>query len=738
MRFFLFLFILLPTLLFSIDLKRIEYQGLVHISPVVATEMIDIQEGERIDVTKVNKAIVRFYEQGYFKDIWVMEEDGVLTFHFKEYPIIANIEINGYGQQKEEKELYAEIGLKKGDIYTKDKIEKVKKTITEALENEGYFDSQVEESIEEINENSIKLTLDVNEGEKIIVTDIKYCGADEFDAGDFESVTANREKEWLGWMWGFNDGELKLQELPLDNQRIKDVYMEEGYLDAEVSPAHLQADFNTYEASLTYKIKEGKPYTVTGVRFELTDPVAKVEDLQALLKMKVGRIFNISKLRKDMEKIKEHVANFGYAFTIVNPDLDKNQEESTVEIVYYVIPGKKVYINDVLISGNTRTLDRVIRREIILTPGDLYNLTDLTDSKNALKRRGYFETIEVEEKRVSEDTMDLLVKVEEAMTGEFKFGVGYGSYGGMSFSAGVSDRNVMGSGMKLGTSFDISQKSSTYNVSLDNPRVLDSKYSMGVNVFRSEFEAYDYTSKRVGGAVTGGRKLTRHWSSSLTYAYTITRLEDVASNFDSKYIRLNDTVKSSLSPGISFDNTDDYLLPRNGMTFSSYIEYAGLGGDETYTKNYNQYAFFYDLDDWIDRDVIFRYKARAGFVGDNGYLPISAKFFLGGLRTLRGYRSGSVSPLDDESYRIGGTATFSNSVEASFGLLDQAKLRLATFYDYGMLGESSISEITRSSYGFAVEWMSPIGPLHLIFPQAIAPESGDKTSTFEFSMGQRF
>lgn len=738
MRFLLFLLIVLPTLLFSIDLKRIEYQGLVHISPVVATEMIDIQEGERIDIEKVNKAIVRFYEQGYFKDIWVTEENGVLTFHFKELPIIANIEINGYGDQKEEKELYTEIGLKKGDIYSIDKIKKVKKTIMDALENEGYFDSQVEETIEEINENSIKLTLDVSEGDRIIVTDIKYCGADEFSAGDFESVTANREKEWLGWMWGFNDGKLKLQELPLDNQRIKDVYMQEGYLDAKISPAHLQADFNTYEASLTYKIEEGKPYTVTGIRFELTDPVVEVEELQALLRMKTGRIFDVNKLRKDMKKIKEYVANFGYAFTIVNPDMEKNQEESTVEIVYYVIPGKKVYINDVLISGNTRTLDRVIRREIILAPGDLYNLTDLTDSKNALKRRGYFETVEVEEKRITEDKVDLLVKVEEAMTGEFKFGLGYGSYGGMSFSMGVSDRNVMGSGMKLGTSFDISQRSSAYDVSLSNPRVLDSKYSMGVNLFRSEYEAYDYTSKKTGGSVTGGRSLSRHWGASLTYAYTVTQLEDVASNFDSKYIRLDQTAKSSISPGVSFDNTDDYLLPRSGMSFSSYIEYAGLGGDETYTKNFNRYSLFYDLEDWIDRDIILRYKARAGFVADNGYLPISEKFYLGGMRTIRGYSSGSISPRDDEDYRIGGTATFSNSVEASFGVLEQAKMRIATFYDYGMVGEDAISDLSRSSYGLALEWISPIGPLHLVFPQAISPEPYDKTSAFEFSMGQRF
>lgn len=735
------LLFILPFLLFAETIKSIKYDGLIHISPMIANEIVNMRAGESLDIKKVDRAIVEFYKQGYFNDIYVTKEGGVLTFHFSEKPVIANIQIEGLGSGRDYQDLKENLPIKKGDIYDKVKMQRAKSKIVKFFEDRGYVDTVVEEKTEKISEQSLKLTLLINRGENITIENIDYCGAKRYGASDFEAVTANREREFLGWMWGFNDGELKVDQLPLDGFRIKDFYMRRGYLDAEVSQPYLEADFNTYTASINYEIKEGEVYSVSSVEIVQDKPLLEVDKIVKELKMEPGRRFDIERVRKDMEFIKTELGNMGYAFARVVPDTRKNEEERTVAITYQTYAGEKVYINDVLISGNTRTKDRVIRREVYLAPGDLYNATDMRDSKDALKRTGYFDEVEIEERRVSEDKIDILVRVKEARTGEFRFGAGYGSYSGISGNVAVSDRNVFGSGIQGSASIDISEKSSLYRLSVYNPRFKDSKYSLGGTIYRSKYQAYDYTQTSSGFDITVGRQLTRNWHAYVTYELSSTELSDITSNttttFD-KYYQGSRYVKSAIRPGVSYNTTDDYLLPRRGITESSYIEYAGLGGDAKFIKNYNSLEYFLGLQDEIDLDLILRYKGKFGVGSDLGYFPLSEKFYLGGISTLRGYKSGSISPTDSSGNRIGGEWMMVNTLELSQSLVNDGKFRMGLFYDYGMIGKDSPSEIQRSATGAMIEWISPLGAIDLIFPVPIDSKPGDKTSDFEFSMGRRF
>jgi len=735
------LLFILPLLLFADTIKSIKYDGLIHISPMIANEMINMRAGETLDIEKVDRAIVEFFKQGYFNDIYATEEDGVLTFHFFEKPVIANVQIDGLGSGRDYQDLKENLPVKKGDIYDKVKMQRVKSDIVKFFEDKGYVDTVVEEKTEEIGERSLQLTLIINRGENITIENIKYCGAKKYGGSDFEAVTANREREFLGWMWGFNDGELKVDQLPMDGFRIKDFYMRKGYLDAEISQPYLEADFNTYTASINYEIKEGDVYSVSSVEIVQDRPLLEVDKVIEELRMEPGRRFNIERVRQDMEFIKTELGNMGYAFARVMPDTKKNEEEKTVAITYQTYAGEKVYINDVLISGNTRTKDRVIRREVYLAPGDLYNATDMRDSEDALKRTGYFDEVEIEERRVSEEKIDLLIRVKEARTGEFRFGAGYGSYGGVSGNVAISDRNVFGSGIQGTASIDMSQKSSLYKLSVYNPRFNDTRYSLGGSVYRSKYQAYDYTQTTSGFDVTVGRQLTRNWHAYATYELSNTELSDITSNttttFD-KYYHGNKYLKSAIRPGVTYNTTDDYLLPRRGITENTYIEYAGLGGDAQFIKNYNSLEYFLGLRDEIDIDLILRYKGKFGVGSDQGYFPINEKFYLGGISTVRGYKAGSISPLDSSGNRIGGEWMMVNTLELSQSLVNDGKFRLGIFYDYGMIGENSLSEIQRSGTGAMIEWISPLGAIDLIFPVPIDSKPGDKTSDFEFSMGRRF
>ncbi|WP_456451660.1 outer membrane protein assembly factor BamA [Hydrogenimonas sp.] len=723
------------------EIKEIRFEGLYHLSDDIAQEITGIHPGEPIDIEKVDEAIHKLFAQGYFKDIWVTEEHGVLTFHFKEKPVISQIVISGYGENKRD-ELLQAIGLHKGDIYDERKVEKAEALIRGAIEAEGYFDTVVETEVTPLENGSVKLEFKVNKGENIIIRKLNLCGAKHLEKDDIESVMANRERDFMGWMWGFNDGKVKIDQLKYEAPRIRDFYMRHGYLDAKVEEPLLRVDFDQYDAILDFKIEEGPVYKVKDVQIDLAKPVIDPVILKDELKVKPGDIFNIDDLRKDMEKIKEKIANMGYAFVRVTPDFSKDEKDHTTIVKYRVFPGDKVTIRDVVISGNTRTLDRVVRREIFLAPGDLYNLTDLKDSKAALMRTGYFENVVIDERRVNEHQIDLVVNVKEAQTGNIMVGGGYGSYDGFIFNASVNDRNIFGSGLSVGLSTDLSRHRTNFNFNITNPRVWDSDYSAGFNIYHNEYENYDYTEKRFGGSVSLGKQIARYWHASVMYQYFSTEISDYPPELpDYEFYANNDFVTSAGTLSLRFNNTDDFYLPRHGMIFSASSQFAGLGGDAEYNKNYFTFMIFQGLEDYINYDLILRYKARLGFFGYDDKLPVSAKFYMGGVRTVRGYESGSIGGTIENNgyyYRTGGEYTFSNSVEASIPLIESAKMRLAFFFDYGMIGDESFDEFKRAGTGAQIEWFSPMGPITLVFAYPLMEEEGDRTSNFEFTMGQRF
>ena len=733
-----FLVLLLMSVLSVVasTVKEIRFESLIHISSEVAKEMIKIKEGDELDIEKVDSSIKILFKQGYFKDIWVTEESGVLTFHFREKPVIAKVDITGFGSGKEDEVLEA-INIHKGDIYDIKKIEAAKIQIIKYLEQDGFFDSIVEAKTEELNPGSLKLDLIVSKGENIIIKKINLCGAKKLDYDDFEPYIANKEKEFLGWLWGRNDGKLKVNELELDSFRIKDLYMKEGYLDATVSTPYLRAFYDGYFADLTYMISEGKVYRIRSINIKLSEPVIKVQKLKEDMRVRVGKIFNIDKLRDDLKSIEKKIADLGYAYVRVYPDIKKDKKNAKADIIINVIPGQKVYINEVRISGNTRTIDRVIRREMYLSAGDLYSYTDLKDSTNALRRTGYFDSVTITKKKVADNRIDLLVKVEEAHTGSIIGGIGYGSYDGLLLNASVSDKNVFGSGIEVGLDLDYSSKTTKGSLYFANPRVFDSIYSLSGSIFNKTYELYEYDEDKKGLNLTIGRKFGRFIRGSISYELQESELSNVSDTLDTELYRIGKTIKSSITPSVSYNSTDDYFLPRSGILASASFEFAGLGGDEKFLKNYYSFSYFYGLEDIIDYDLILRYKAKLSLAVDNGYLPVNEKFYMGGMKSVRGYKSGSLSPKNSSGDLVGGNRMFANSVEASIPLIKSAKMRMLFFLDYGMIGEDSF-DINRAGTGTGIEWISPLGPIQLIYAFPIGSEEDDQTSSFEFTLGRRF
>jgi len=782
----LFSWILIGSLLSAQKVTQIKFEGLAHLSAVSAKEIAGIRVGDEITAAKINDSIKNFYSQGYFKDVWVDQQGGVLIYHFEEKLAIANVDIQGYGSGDDAKNLIEGIGVKKGDLYDERRVRKAERTLIAKLESQGYYDTVVDTTITPVGESSVAIVFDVNKGEKIIIEEQNFVGADALVQSDIELDLANKEKDFLGWMPWRNNGEATVDQLEYDAYRVKDVYMRHGYLDAYVSKPLMRVDFGSYKAKVDYQVVEGVQYRIGTIGITQNVPGIKTEDLKGKLLLKEGKIFNIKRgkifnikrMRKDISVLEEEVGNLGYAFVKVAPQMHKEPEKKIINLNYVIEPGEIVTVNDVIITGNDVTKDRVIRRYIYLAPGDTFNARDLKDSKNALGRTGFFDKVDVESQRISEGKINLLVKVQETSTGTISAGGGYGSYEGLMVNASISDRNFLGTGINSTLGFEISQVSTNYNLSFLNPKVWDSMYSFGISLYKKDYEYIDFTQDQLGGTMNLGREFYRYFHASVGVGYV-----DNQSSFNDNNSTINDFYtsflyndqysKGSFFTSLSFDNTDDFYNAREGFRAVVNFEYAQLDGvydDNTtgiiekveyddFFKTSARFGAYYGLEDWIDYDLILRFKARATHISrdETKKMPIGEKLFMGGIGSVRGFNPYSLSPYytDASGYRYligGGTSSYSGSVEASIPLSEAAKMRLAFFYDYGYISHDIDSFITsdgtavtldendlsRSSTGVVLEWQSGFGPINLVFAYPIDEQTGDNTAVFEFSMGTKF
>ncbi|EAC1596930.1 outer membrane protein assembly factor BamA [Campylobacter coli] len=720
-------------------IKEIKFNGLNHLSNASALNLTGLKIGETINLDKINTAILNLYKQNYFENIAVEENNGILNIIVTEKPSIAKISITGIASN-DRKQVESILGIKRGTLFDEASAKEASERIKAYYEAKSYFDTIVEYRKKTLeNTEGLELEFIVNRGENIVINNVNLSGAKEFSYSDIEPSIVNKEKEFMSWMWGRNDGKLKIFELSNDSARISDEYMKKGYLDVQVSSPYLKTYTDTYQANLTYFIKEGKPYKIESISIE--NPLfSEEENIQNVknLRSTQGKLINIEDIRKDVKTIETQSADLGYAFAEVYPDIQKNDQTQEASVVFKVIPHDKVYIRNVIISGNSRTVDRVVRRELYITEGNLYNRTDLSESTNALRRTSYFDDVEIKEEKVDDTHIDLIVNVKEASTGAISGGIGYGSSDGLLLNASLSDTNIFGSGIKSSVSVDKSDDTLSGRISLINPRILDSQYSLGGTLYSNDYEWDNYSEKNYGFDITLGRQFARYYNVSLTYNLEQSDIYHLSPTLLRTGYELGKTIKSSITPAITFNNTDDYYLPRKGIIASTSLEYAGLGGDQEFLSSSSKFNFYQGLQDYIGYDLIYRYKASFYKVWDEGYLPINQRIYLGGIRSLRGFESRTVSPKNEWGDEVGGTIAFANSVELSFPLIDRIKLRGSVFFDYGMIGNKNLDEIQRMSTGLGIEWITPIGPLQLVFAKPLNDKKGDDTNTFEFNLGTRF
>jgi outer membrane protein insertion porin family len=711
----------------SID--KIEYKGLLHISPVTANSIIKIHQGDDFDVKKIDESIKALYKTGYFQTIKVDKEGNTLIFECLEKPTILKVEFENLSQDL--KKILKERGYlpKKGEILSPKRLDELKEFIKAYYLSKGYFNTIVNIDKNYVTPTSVNLHITIKKGEKLYIKNINFYGAKQLSKSELLDEVENRPRTFWSIIPFTNSGELNIYKLIQDKTTLQNYYLNLGFMDAYVSDPLAISNFDNYSATIDYSIYEGKRYIVKRVSVDYPKGI-KVSLPE--LNLKADKYFNVSALREDLKTVQHAFANEGYAYAKVYPEIKK--KGSNAYITYKVIPGEIVYIRNVIIQGDTKTLDRVIRRNVYLAPGDKFSYRDLTDSENALKRCGYLDDVKIEQKKVSSDKIDLIVKVKEGLSGSLKAGISYGSYTKLGVNFAISEKNVFGSGQSISASADFSSVSKTYKLALFNPRVFDTKYSFNASIFNTKFEGISYTSKQKGFTAGVGKKLSRYVGANITYGYTQTELSD----YNTTEEIMPKSTKSYIVASVSFNNTDDYFFPTTGQKASLSCEFAGIGGDEKYVKTLAQYKVFYPLKDKTYQTfAVLKYRIFGGAIVDNGYLPINEKFYLGGVRTVRGFSSYSISPVDSEGSKIGGKYELVTGPEISTPLSLKNKVWLSGFVDYGAIGENKL-DITRSSYGVSVDWITGMGPLSFVWAWPIKSDPNDDLQRFEFTIGANF
>lgn len=727
----------------SVNAKEVEYKNLYYLSESNADNLLGFDPNKKgITEEEIQIAVNNFYAQGYFQNIFVEKENGKIILNFQEKSPIASILMRGYKENLEKTELEEFLRIKMGEFYELGKIEIAKKLILKELSEEGRVDSKVTVKKKNLENGTVSIVFEINLGIIKTIEKINLNGFNVLNYDDIEPVIVNKEHEFLGWFWGRNDGKFKEFELPNDNLRIKELYLSKGYLDAKlIEPKY--SDINKEEIELSLSVQEGEQYSLSEINININSDDFDKKLIKEKLLLKEGGIFNVSNLRHDVEKIKLHIGSKGYAFAQVSPKVNKVPEENNMRIEYDINPGNKVFIRDVKIQGNTRTMDAVIRRELFLATGDIYSKSEIEASKRSLGRTGYFEKYEIEEKKVGRNKMDLIVTVKETKTGNLQIGGGYGSYGGFLGTLSVNDMNLFGSGITSGMRLEKSQMTESYSFNLSNPKLNDSDYSGNFSVFSNDNQYNDYTIESKGFTAGIGKRLTRHLQAYVGYSLNSTDYSNYLENsIASEYTYFFESFeKSAVNAMIVYNSTDDFYIAHDGIHSTLSFEKAGLGGEADFVKTRFDFNFYYPLKEYINSDWIFRYKSKFNYVHDTGYVPLSDTFYLGGLNSVRGYEAYSLSPTivnnDGSTTRTGGTKSVINTIELSVPI-NGNKLRGVVYADWGFVGYDKLNEISRGGYGVGIEWMSPMGPLKFMYSKPLNSKPGDTIANFEFSFGQQF
>jgi len=765
--------------------QRILVRGNERIEPATVISYLPIQPGDTVDPAKADLALKALFRTDLFSDVKIDFQGGDLIVTVVENPIINRVLFEGNSSLKDDK-LKDEVSVRPRGIFTRSKVQTDVARILELYRRSGRISATVTPQIVELPQKRVDLIFKIDEGPKSGILHVDFLGNKAFSASDLRGVVVTEESKWYKFF--SSNANYDPDRLEYDKEQLRKFYRNRGYYDFRVvsSVAELAPDKNGF--AITYTVDEGPEYKFGKITVETELQKLDKNVLQALVPIRSGEIYEDQRLEQSTDALTFAAGAAGFAFVDVRPRFTRHPETGTVDVVFDVKEGPRVYIDRIDIVGNTQTLDYVIRREMNVSEGDAYNRALVDRSKNQIKALGFFKNVDITETPGSApDRTNLQVKVEEQPTGELSFSAGYSSVDQLVIDLGFAEHNFRGRGQDVRARVSVGSLRQQVDFSFTEPRFQGRDLALGTDVFYYKYDLTQYSAYKTtsyGANVRLSFPLSLNSRGSLIYTLRDddVQIDQTLCDPTSQVISFSvcsqrgTFLTSMIGYGYRLDRRNDPVNPSRGFTFGLTQDFAGAGGDVQYVRTEGDAGWYHGF----SKSFILSVTGSAGFVGGWGgdHVRINDRFYKGG-NSFRGFQTAGIGPRDLSFGRtdaLGGKAYAIGSVELTIPtfLPEQYGIKAALFSDFGTLGQldpvdkrgpvpidpsdltkgfqkdaagnlilvqsSSIKDdlSLRASVGLSIFWKSPMGPLRFDFSQVVAKETYDKTELFRFSTSTRF
>ena len=734
--------------------KDIRVEGIQRTEAGTVFSYLPVKVGDTLDDEHATAAIRALFATGFFKDVSLEVEQGVLIVLVRERPAIGSVEINGVKDFPKDQlsESLKNIGLAEGRIFDRSSLDKAVQELKRQYVARGKYAVTVNANVKELERNRVSISFDVVEGEASKIKQINIIGAHAYSESDLRDMMKLDTPNWSSWF--SKSDQYSKQKLSADLEIIRSYYLDQGYLEFSMDSTQVSITPDKQDIFITINLTEGNKYTISDIKYAGPESILQHDEMRKLSTVKPGDTFSRKELTASTSKIGDRLGDFGYAFANVNaiPELDK--EKHQVVFTFMVDPGHRVYVRHINVSGNTKTRDEVIRREFRQIEGGWFASSKIKKSKQRVDRLDYFSEVNVETPAVpgSNDQMDVNLSVKEKSTGDFSIGAGLSSGEGLVLTTAITERNLFGTGNILSTQVNTSKVNTIYSVSYTDPYYTDEGMSRGFDIFARNMNAArtamsQYTSSTLGGGVRYGLPINEDDAIHYGIRAEQTKLGLTALS-PQRYVQYVNIIGSDITDipatiGWGRDTRDSAINTTSGTVLNVSAEIGlPISDNLRYYKLNYQHQWFHP----VTHDVTLMLKGDAGI--GNGYggmpMPINQYLYAGGPGSVRGFSPMSIGPRDINDNALGGTKRVVGNAELLFpmpGMAKEQSVRLSLFADTGAVyGPSDMPDTGgfRSSVGAALTWISPVGPLKISFAKPFNVLPSDKVQKFQFTLGNLF
>ncbi len=753
-KFLVLLFCCLFNLnVFAMPVKDIKVNGNERIHEDMILSLIVLDKGKDIDDKELNAIVNKLYKSGFFKDVSIDNNDGIISINVEENPVINQVAFEGNSQVKED-DLKKELKTRSRAVFVPADIKKDVDAIKTMYKRLGFFKASVDAKVIKNDDNRYDVVFEILEGDKAYIKNIQFVGNKSFSATQLKDVIMSKEYAWWKLLEMFDTYDE--DRIMYDTELLRNYYVGQGFLDFQILSFNSKMDLFEKNFFITFKIDEGIRYKIGNVSIESEIPDLDIKSLEKEILLFKNQWFDQGLANKSITALSNKMGQDGFAFVNIEVIKKPNPETGVVDVIFYIKNSSKAFINKVEIKNNTRTYENVIRRNLAFDEQDIFNVNDLKQSEQKLMGLGYFDTVQFIPKPVmgTPDKVDIDVNVKEKSTGELSLGAGWSSINKGFFEFGITEANFMGKGQVLSFTSTFSGRQNNFSLSFVEPYLWDRDLLGGIDAYYNQYKyesTYGYDINSLGLAF----KLGWNYTDKLSQSFRISGKNEQMTNISSD---LPDSLKQGIGDYNIFkvgqslyfkDQIVDYVNDTtNGYALSLSTEYAGFGGDKYFVKNDASVKQSFSF--W-DNEWMFGILVEAGEIHalNNTVLSRSDRYLLGG-DNLRGFDYGGIGARNSKNplYSYGGNWVVNGTFQLNFpiGIPKKYKVSGYVFYDWGRLGSPEIyddpnimySNKFRTSVGYGILWNSPLGVINLSWAKALTYEDYDDLQRFRFSIGSSF